>query len=173
MPTGIAPWDGDGHFRAMFHTKSLRSAKTSKRSDATRWCPYSTEIDEDARRRDFTMNAIYATSRRHGDRSTGRPGRSESPACTICRRSGPSAFARIICASCGFSGFTPGMATLRSGLDAEGLAAVAEACGGSAEPVERTDRRRDRSSYLSAPDPAPAVAAMRSAGILQVILPGD
>ena len=57
------------------------------------------------------------------------------------------------------------------GLDAEGLAA----CAGMAEGLDGLSRERvgaEMAKLLSAPDPAPAVAAMTQAGILVRVLPG-
>jgi poly(A) polymerase len=57
------------------------------------------------------------------------------------------------------------------GLDSEGLAAVAENTEGLAQlSVERIGAEMRK--LLSAPDPAPALAAMQACGVLTRILPG-
>ena len=59
----------------------------------------------------------------------------------------------------------------RGGPDADGLAACAELADG----IARLSRERvgaEMLKLLAAPDPAPAVAAMRAAGVLTRVLPG-
>ena len=59
----------------------------------------------------------------------------------------------------------------RAGFDPEATAAIAANLGG----LERLSKERvgaELLKLLSAPDPAPSVAAMRSTGVLSVLLPG-
>ena len=67
----------------------------------------------DAERRDFTMNALSVTRRRHGARLCRRARRSRGAPRALHRRCRDSASPRIICASCASSASTPPMATAR------------------------------------------------------------
>ena len=131
---------------------------------------FSTDITEDAARRDFTMNALYADARglvidplgglpdltAHRLRFVGDPHqRIREDALRILR----------------FFRFHAHYGDPAEGIDAEGLAACAEL----AETVETLSRERvgaEMRKLLSAPDPAPSVAAMHHAGVLTRILPG-
>ena len=131
---------------------------------------FSTDVAEDAARRDFTMNALYADARGQViDPLGGLPD-------LLARRlrfvGDPETriredYLRIL----RFFRFHAWYADPDGGMDAEGLAACAALSAGigtlSAERVGAEMRK-----LLSAPDPAPAVASMAQAGVLAVVLPG-
>lgn len=131
---------------------------------------FTTDIAQDAARRDFTMNALYACAdgsvidplgglpdliaRRL--RFVGLPQtRIREDALRILR----------------FFRFHAHYGDPDHGIDVEGLAACAEL----ADLVDGLSRERighEMRKLLVAPDPAPAIAAMASAGILARVLPG-
>jgi len=131
---------------------------------------FSTQIDEDAARRDFTMNALYADAAGRvldplnglGDlqarlvRFVGDPGtRIQEDYLRILR----------------YFRFHARYGDANAGLDAEALAA----CAAFADGLETISKERigaEMRKLLSASDPAPAVAAMAQAGILSRVLPG-
>lgn len=131
---------------------------------------YSTDVAEDAARRDFTMNALYAD--RHGqviDPLNGLPDliagrvRFVGDAETRIRED----YLRIL----RFFRFYAHYGHPENGIDAEGLAA----CAANSAGIETLSRERigaEVKKLLSAPDPAPAVAAMAQAGVLLHTLPG-
>lgn len=132
---------------------------------------FSTRIEEDAARRDFTMNALYARA----DGTVLDP-LGEGLADLAARRlrfvGDPGQriredYLRIL----RFFRFTAWYGAPEEGFDAEGLAA----CAMLAEGIERLSRERvghEMRKLLGAPDPAPAVAAMATSGILPHVLPG-
>ena len=132
---------------------------------------FSTRIEEDAARRDFTMNALYARA----DGTVLDP-LGEGLADLAARRlrfvGEPTQriredYLRIL----RFFRFTAWYGAPDEGFDAEGLAA----CAMLAEGIERLSRERvghEMRKLLGAPDPAPAVAAMATTGILPHVLPG-
>ena len=131
---------------------------------------FSTDVAEDAARRDFTMNALYAHPdgtvvdplnglpdlRAHHIRFVGDPDRRIR-----------EDYLRIL----RFFRFTAWYGDPALGMDAEGLAACAAGVDGlpslSKERVGAEIRK-----LLAAADPAPAVASMAATGILTTILPG-
>ena len=131
---------------------------------------FSTRIEEDAMRRDFTMNALYAAA----DGAVIDPlGGLPDLAARRLRFVGDAEariredYLRIL----RFFRFHAWYGDTDQGLDAEGLAACAALSAGletlSAERIGAEMRK-----LLAAPDPAPAVAAMAQAGILARVLPG-
>lgn len=128
---------------------------------------FSTDVTEDARRRDFTMNALYCDPR--GRLIDPLGGRSDLEARRVVFIEDPARriredYLRIL----RFFRFT---AWYGAGIDAEGLAAcatLAEGIGGLAR--ERIGHEMLR--LLAAPDPAPALAAMAQSGVLMRGLPG-
>jgi poly(A) polymerase len=132
---------------------------------------FSDRIGDDASRRDFTMNALYAD----------RTGAVTDPVCGIAdllaRRvrfvGDPAAriaedYLRIL----RFFRFHAVYGDPAAGLDPEALAA----CAVHAEGVEHLSRERvgqEMRKLLAAPDPAPSVAAMQAAGVLHRVLPGS
>jgi poly(A) polymerase len=131
---------------------------------------FSTDIAEDAARRDFTMNALYAD--RHGtviDPLNGLPDlqarhvRFVGDAETRIRED----YLRIL----RFFRFHARYGDQAQGPDAEGLAACAAFSAGL-ETISKERMGAEMRKLLSAPDPAPAVASMAAAGVLAHILPG-
>ena len=131
---------------------------------------FSTDVAEDAARRDFTMNALYATSTGHlVDPLNGMPDIEARRVRFI-----GSAADRIRedhLRSLRFFRFHAWYGDPDAGMDADGLAAIAAHLDG----LSRLSRERvgaEMIKLLSAPDPAPAVAAMRQTGVLHALLPG-
>jgi poly(A) polymerase len=131
---------------------------------------FATDVAEDAARRDFTMNALYADARGLViDPLGGLPDllarylRFVGDAHQRIRED----YLRIL----RFFRFHAHYGDPSGGLDAEGLAACAEL----AEGVDGLSRERigsEMRKLLAAKDPAPAVAAMAQAGVLARVLPG-
>ncbi|WP_138466391.1 CCA tRNA nucleotidyltransferase [Poseidonocella sp. HB161398] len=129
---------------------------------------FADRIEDDAARRDFTMNALYA----------GADGQVEDPLGGLADlQAGRVRFigdagARIredylrILRFFRFTAWYGG-----DGLDAEGLAACAELAEGLGRiAAERIGQEMKK--LLAAPDPAPALASMARAGVLAQVLPG-
>lgn len=131
---------------------------------------YARDITEDAARRDFTMNALYADARGQViDPLGGLP----DLAARHVRFVGDAHqriredYLRIL----RFFRFHAHYGDPDQGIDAEGLAASAELADG----IETLSRERigaEMAKLLAAPDPAPAVAAMALTGVLAHTLPG-
>ena len=128
-------------------------------------------IEEDAMRRDFTMNALYADV--GGEVIDPLGGLPDLEAHRV--RFVGDAEARIredYLRILRFFRFHAWYGDDAAGLDADGLAACAENAGG----IETLSRERigaELKKLLAAPDPAPSVAAMAQAGILARALPGS
>ncbi|MEZ5798622.1 MAG: CCA tRNA nucleotidyltransferase, partial [Paracoccaceae bacterium] len=131
---------------------------------------FSDRIEEDAGRRDFTMNALYA--RADGtliDPLNGLPDllarrvRFVGDAETRIRED----YLRIL----RFFRFHAWYGDPDQGLDAEGLAASAAFSAGI-ETLSGERLAAEMAKLLTAPDPAPAVAAMAQGGVLGRVLPG-
>lgn len=132
---------------------------------------FAQDVAEDAARRDFTMNALYADARGNViDPLGGLPDlvarrlRFVGDAHQRIRED----YLRIL----RFFRFHAHYGDPGEGMDAEALAASAEL----AEGVDGLSRERIGSEIrklLAAPDPAPAVAAMAQAGVLARVLPGS
>ncbi|WP_424972198.1 CCA tRNA nucleotidyltransferase [Dinoroseobacter sp. S76] len=131
---------------------------------------FSTNVAEDARRRDFTMNALYA--RADGEVVDPLGGLPDLQARRVRFIGAPEDriredYLRIL----RFFRFTAWYGVPDQGLDAEGLAACAALSAGllklSAERITA-----ELLKLLAAPDPALAVAAMAQSGILARCLPG-
>lgn len=131
---------------------------------------YSTRIEDDAARRDFTMNALYAEGNGEViDPLVGLPdllarrvrfvGRAEDRI--------REDYLRIL----RFFRFLAAYGDPQAGPDAEGLAACAALSAGI-ETLSRERIGHEMRRLVEAPDPAPAVAAMRAAGVLARALPG-
>ncbi|MBS0564411.1 MAG: CCA tRNA nucleotidyltransferase [Proteobacteria bacterium] len=131
---------------------------------------FSTRIEEDAGRRDFTMNALYADAAGLViDPLGGLPdllarrvrfvGRAEERI--------REDYLRIL----RFFRFHAAYGDPAKGIDPDGLAA----CAANLAGIETLSRERighEMRRLLAAPDPAPALAAMRAAGVLTLTLPG-
>ncbi|MEO0390501.1 MAG: CCA tRNA nucleotidyltransferase [Pseudomonadota bacterium] len=132
---------------------------------------FASTMGEDALRRDFTINALYADPQgRVHDPVGGLP----DIALRRVRFIGDAAERinedrlRML----RFFRFTAWYADPNAGMDADALAAIAEAADAakhlSAERVGAEMRK-----LLAAPDPAPALAAMQHSGLGQAVLPGS
>ncbi len=131
---------------------------------------FSDRLEEDAARRDFTMNALYAQADgRLIDPLGGLPDlmarrlRFVGDAETRIRED----YLRIL----RFFRFHAWYGDQAGGLDADGLAACAALCAGL-ETISRERVGAEIRKLLAAPDPAPAVAAMAQTGVLAQVLPG-
>jgi poly(A) polymerase len=131
---------------------------------------FSSRVEDDARRRDFTMNALYA--RADGtvldplgglpDLLARRVRFIEDAAARIAED-----YLRIL----RFFRFHAWYGDEDEGLDPQALAAISAATDGLAQ-LSRERVGAEMRKLLAAPDPAPAVAAMRTCGVLTRLLPG-
>ncbi len=131
---------------------------------------FSEAIEDDAKRRDFTMNALYANAAGEVlDPLNGLPDlikrrvRFIENADERIRED----YLRIL----RFFRFHAWYGDPDAGLDAEGLAAVAANQAGL-ETLSRERIGHEMLKLLAAPDPAPAMASMQQVGVLAHILPG-
>ena len=131
---------------------------------------FGTNVAEDARRRDFTMNALYAD--RTGQVIDPLGGLPDLMARHV--RFIGDATARLredYLRSLRYFRFHAWYGNADAGVDPEAMSAIAS----NLEGLHRLSRERvgaEIFKLLSAPNPALAVAAMRSAGVLAEILPG-
>lgn len=131
---------------------------------------YSTDIAEDARRRDFTMNALYAAA--DGTVIDPLGGLPDLTARRV--RFIEDAEARIredYLRILRFFRFHAWYGDPKEGPDAEGMAACASLSAGL-ETLSKERVGSELLKLLAAPDPAPAVGSMEFAGCLTRILPG-
>jgi poly(A) polymerase len=129
---------------------------------------FSTDIAEDAGRRDFTMNAIYADAA--GEIIDPLGGLPDLEARRVRFIGDPhdrirEDYLRIL----RFFRFTAWYGA--EGIEPEGLAACTELADGI-EGLARERIGAEMKKLLAAPDPAPAVAAMAASGVLMRCLPG-
>ncbi len=131
---------------------------------------FSSRIEEDAQRRDFTMNALYAdrtgkvTDPLHGlPDLEARRVRFVGDAETRIRED----YLRIL----RFFRFHAAYGDPEGGLDPEGAAACAALSAGL-ETISRERITAELRKLLAARDPAPSVAAMAQSGVLARVLPG-
>ncbi|WP_347311756.1 CCA tRNA nucleotidyltransferase [Defluviimonas sp. SAOS-178_SWC] len=131
---------------------------------------FSTRVEEDAARRDFTMNALYADAGGQVvDPLGGLPDlearrvRFVGDACARIRED----YLRIL----RFFRFHAWYGDPDAGMDAEALAACADNSAGT-ETLSRERIGHEMRRLLAAQDPAPSVAAMRATGVLGHVLPG-
>jgi poly(A) polymerase len=131
---------------------------------------FTADIAEDAARRDFTMNALYADA---GGRVIDPLGGLEDALAGRVRFIG-DADLRIAEDYLRILRFFRFHAQYGQGgdLDADGLDAVARNLDGLAR-LARERVGAEMGKLLRAPDPAPAVAAMRQSGVLARVLPGS
>jgi len=131
---------------------------------------FSGDLVEDAKRRDFTMNALYANSGGKvldpldglDDLTNGRVRFIENAEQRI---------REDYLRSLRFFRFHAWYGDASGGLDREALAAIS----GNLVGLSRLSKERIGSEFkklLQAPDPAPAVAAMEATGVLTRIIPG-
>ena len=132
---------------------------------------YAKDICTDARRRDFTMNALYA--RPDGSVVDPLGGLEDLRARRVrfiedADQRIREDYLRIL----RFFRFHAWYGDPEGGLDAEGLAA----CASNIDGLARLSRERvgaEMRKLLGAPDPAPSVAVMQVAGVLHAVLPGS
>lgn len=131
---------------------------------------FSTSVSEDAARRDFTMNALYA--RADGVVVDPLGGLPDLLARRVRFVGDPDQritedYLRIL----RFFRFFAWYGDVTQGIDAEGLAA----CAAHSAGIETLSRERVGAEFrklLSAPDPSIAIASMAQSGVLAVALPG-
>ncbi|KMK65434.1 CCA tRNA nucleotidyltransferase [Puniceibacterium sp. IMCC21224] len=131
---------------------------------------FSDAVTEDARRRDFTMNALYVDST--GQLCDPLAGLADLRARRVRFIEDPDRrinedFLRIL----RFFRFVAWYGDPAAGLDPQALAAIATHLDG----LDNLSRERVGSEViklLAAPDPAPSVATMRATGVLGRVLPG-
>ena len=131
---------------------------------------YSTDVAQDAARRDFTMNALYADPA--GEVVDPLGGLPDLRARRLRFVGEPSQriredYLRIL----RFFRFSATYGDPALGMDAEGLAACAELADG----IDGLSRERigaEMRKLLSARDPAPALASMAASGVLRHVLSG-
>jgi poly(A) polymerase len=132
---------------------------------------FSTQIEEDAQRRDLTMNALYASA--DGTVIDPLGGLPDVLARRV--RFVGNADARIredYLRILRFFRFHAVYGDVGAGIDIEGLAA----CAANADGIDGLSRERigsEMRKLLAAQNPAPAVASMAQTGILARILPGS
>lgn len=132
---------------------------------------FADDIATDAARRDFTMNALYASP----DGTLSDPlgsGLADLAARRVRFVGLPEEriaedYLRIL----RFFRFHAWYGAPQGGLDPDGLAACA-ALNGGIETLSRERIGAEMRKLLAAPDPAPSVAAMAQAGVLARVLPG-
>ncbi|MEO0916565.1 MAG: CCA tRNA nucleotidyltransferase [Pseudomonadota bacterium] len=132
---------------------------------------FSSSLEEDALRRDFTMNAIYSDA--HGRLADPVNGLADIAARRV--RFIENADRRIqedYLRSLRFFRFVAWYGSDEGGMDQEALDAIARNLSG----LETLSRERVGSELvrlLEAPDPSVSLAAMRATGVLSTILPGS
>ncbi|NEX48067.1 CCA tRNA nucleotidyltransferase [Pseudotabrizicola algicola] len=132
---------------------------------------FSTTVAEDAARRDFTINALYAD--RHGtviDPLGGLPDLLSRKVRFVGEADAriTEDYLRIL----RFFRFSAHYGDPVAGIDAEGLAA----CAAHSAGIETLSRERvgaEMRKLLQAIDPAPAVCSMAASGVLAEVLPGS
>jgi len=169
VPTGIA--HGTVTVIAMGRAHEVTTFRRDVETDGRHAVvAFSTRVAEDAGRRDFTMNALYADAQgRVIDPLGGLP----DLTARFVRFVGEPAdriredYLRIL----RFFRFHAWYGAPAQGLEAEGLAACAALHDGIAT-LSHERIGAEMRKLLAAPDPAPAVGAMAAAGVLARVLPG-
>ncbi|WP_170334255.1 CCA tRNA nucleotidyltransferase [Ruegeria arenilitoris] len=131
---------------------------------------FSDKVEEDAARRDFTMNAIYA--RPDGtvlDPLSGLPDLQARRVRFI--GTAENRIREDYLRSLRYFRFHAWYGDAEAGFDPDALAAIAANLDGLAS-LSRERVGAELLKLLGAPDPAPSVAAMRQAGVLAQLLPG-
>ena len=169
VPTGIEHGSGTVIAGGVPHevTTFRRDVETDGRRAVV---AFSTRVEDDARRRDFTMNALYADAAGTVlDPLGGLPDLMARRVRFIEDASARIAedYLRIL----RFFRFHAWYGDEAEGLDPQALAAIAAATEGLAQ-LSRERVGAEVRKLLAAPDPAPSVAAMRACGVLTRILPG-
>jgi tRNA nucleotidyltransferase/poly(A) polymerase len=132
---------------------------------------FSNDISDDARRRDFTMNALYATPEGHLVDPLG--GLDDLLARKVRFIEDASAriqedYLRIL----RFFRFSAWYSRQETGFDPDALAAIAANTAGL-ETLSAERVGQEVTKLLSAPNPVPAVAVMKQTNVLTTILPGS
>jgi len=169
IPTGIE------HGTVTVVSKGIAHEITTFREDVETTGRHATvafakDITQDARRRDFTMNALYA--RRDGTVTDPLGGLPDLQARRV--RFIEDAEQRIkedYLRSLRFFRFHAWYGDPEAGMDADALDAIARNLDGL-ESLSRERVGGEISQLLAAPDPSMAVAAMRQVGVLNAVLPG-
>lgn len=169
VPTGIdhgtvtVVADGTGYEVTTFRS----DVETDGRHAVVR---FSTNVQEDARRRDFTMNALYARA----DGSVVDPlgGLKDLTARKVrfiedAGRRIEEDYLRIL----RFFRFSAWYGDPDLGFDTDALAAIADHLDGL-DGLSRERVGSEIKKLMAAPDPAPAVSGMQQTGVLQRCLPG-
>lgn len=170
VPTGLA------HGTVTLVAHGLPHEVTTLRRDVTTdgrraTVAFTTALAEDAARRDFTMNALYATADGTVLDPNGQ-GQADLAARRLCFiGSAPDRIREDYLRILRFFRFHAWYADPEGGLDAEGLAACAAGIDGLAQ-LSRERVTAEMLKLLAAPDPAPATAAMAQTGVLTALLPG-
>lgn len=169
VPTGIA------HGTVTVIADHLAHEVTTFRRDVETFgrhatVAFSPRIADDAARRDFTMNALYA--RPDGTLVDPLKGLPDLLARRVRFVGDPQAriaedYLRIL----RFFRFHAWYGDPDQGLDAEALAAIATSQDGLAQ-ISRERIGHELRKLLAAPDPGPALAAMQATGVLARLLPG-
>ena len=169
VPTGLQHgtvtlvWQGIPHEVTTFR----RDVKTDGRHAVV---AFSDSVESDARRRDFTMNALYA--RADGTVLDPLLGLPDLQAGRVRFIGNPHRrIAEDHLRSLRFFRFHAWYGNPDGGLDSDGLAAIAENLGGLAQ-LSRERVGAEMLKLLAAPNPAQAVAGMRACGVLGQVLPG-
>ncbi|WP_424928776.1 CCA tRNA nucleotidyltransferase [Amaricoccus tamworthensis] len=170
VPTGLdhgtvtVVSDGTGFEVTTFR----RDEETTGRHARVAW---SADLNEDAARRDFTMNALYATP--DGEVLDPLGGMNDLRAGLVrfvgdADRRIAEDYLRIL----RFFRFYAWYGNPEGGLDADGLSACAAGTDGLAQ-LSRERVGAEISRLLAAADPGQAVAAMSTSGVLNAVLPGS
>ena len=131
---------------------------------------YSDNIEDDAMRRDFTMNALYA--RPDGTVLDPLGGLNDLLAKRIrFIGSGEDRIREDYLRSLRYFRFHAWYGDRQAGFDSEALKAISENLDGL-ETLSRERVGAEMLKLLRAPDPAPGISAMRGTGVLERILPG-
>ena len=169
VPTGI----DHGTITVVAHGEGLEvtSFRKDVETDGRRAVvAFSDNLDDDALRRDFTMNALYATS--DGQIVDPLGGLDDLRARRV--KFIENAQDRIredYLRTLRFFRFHAWYGDPNTGIDPDGLAAITANLGG----LETLSKERVGSEFiklLTAPDPAPSMAAMSQTGVLAALLPG-
>lgn len=169
VPTGI------DHGTVTVVSKSIPHEITTYRNDVETdgrraVVAFSTNITDDARRRDFTMNALYADI--DGNVLDPLGGLDDLKARRVRFVDDPNdRITEDYLRTLRFFRFHAWYGDPQAGMDADALAAIAS----NLERLDTLSRERVGSEFkklLTARDPAPAVGAMMQAGVLTRLLPG-
>ncbi|NBE07332.1 CCA tRNA nucleotidyltransferase [Paragemmobacter ruber] len=169
LPTGIE--HGTVTFIIRRHPHEVTTFRRDVQTDGRHAVvAFSRRIEEDAARRDFTMNALYA--RPDGTLVDPLGGLPDLLARRLRFVGDPATriredYLRIL----RFFRFHAWYGDPEAGVDAEGLAA----CAAGVDGLSSLSRERVGAEFrklLAAPDPAPALASMAHAGALHALLPG-